>query len=221
MALLAGRADTLFFLGQPIVERVYQFLKQFHFSLPGELLTVLKLFYRLTRDSKGDLRIFFALPGDRPPRRRRKVRSALFPPAAKTALRSLAPPLQTEPAVAGLRFGCRLRRRNYVPSPVSSRMALRNRATGKAKPPNRAALRWKCCHALPVRGARLPDASGAKQICHTNLRFFSLALVHPCGSRRLRASSYFRLKKAFMPGYSATSPSLPLCARHTMGPRVL
>ena len=24
--------------------------------------------------------------------------------------------------------------------------------------------------------------------------------------------TYFRLKKAFMPGYSATSPSLPLCA---------
>ena len=45
-----------------------------------------------------------------PPRRRRKVRSAPFPPGGENCARSLAPPLQTEPAYAGLRFGQRLRR---------------------------------------------------------------------------------------------------------------
>ena len=46
-----------------------------------------------------------------PPRRRRKVRSAPFPPDGENCARSLAPPLQIEPAYAGLRFGWRLRRR--------------------------------------------------------------------------------------------------------------
>ena len=46
-----------------------------------------------------------------PPRRRRKVRSAPFPPSGENYARSLAPPLQIEPACAGLRFGWRLRRR--------------------------------------------------------------------------------------------------------------
>ena len=32
--------------------------------------------------------------------------------------------------------------------------------------------------------------------------------------------TYFRLKKAFMPGYSATSPSFPLRAMHAMGTRL-
>ena len=38
-----------------------------------------------------------------PPRRRSKVRSAPFPPDGENCARSLAPPLQTEPACAGLR----------------------------------------------------------------------------------------------------------------------
>ena len=33
--------------------------------------------------------------------------------------------------------------------------------------------------------------------------------------------TYFRLKKAFMPGYSATSPSLPLCAMAHNGDPVI
>ena len=33
--------------------------------------------------------------------------------------------------------------------------------------------------------------------------------------------TYFRLKKAFMPGYSATSPSFPLRAMHAMGTRMI
>ena len=40
-----------------------------------------------------------------------KVRSAPFPPGGENCARSLAPPLQIEPAYAGLRFGWRLRRR--------------------------------------------------------------------------------------------------------------
>ena len=42
------------------------------------------------------------------PPRRRKVRLAPFPPDDETCARSLAPPLQIEPASAGLRFGRRL-----------------------------------------------------------------------------------------------------------------
>ena len=33
--------------------------------------------------------------------------------------------------------------------------------------------------------------------------------------------TYFRLKKAFMPGYSATSPSLPLCANAHNGDPII
>ncbi len=40
-----------------------------------------------------------------------KVRSAPLPPGGENCARSLAPPLQIEPACAGLRFGWRLRRR--------------------------------------------------------------------------------------------------------------
>ena len=46
-----------------------------------------------------------------PPHRRSKVRSAPFPPDGETCARSLAPPLQTGPADAGLRLGRRLCRR--------------------------------------------------------------------------------------------------------------
>ena len=86
-----------------------------------------------------------------PPLRRHKVRSAPFLPAAKTSLRSLAPPPPRRPTALGS-------------SGAPQDGAPRSWATGKSKAARRAALLQN-------------------------------------------SETYFRLKKAFIPGYSAMSPS--------------
>ena len=80
-------------------------------------------------------------------------------PAGHFSLHSLASPLQTEPAAAGLRFGCRLRRPECALNCPVCAAGLRSWATGKAKPPSRAALQQDAEAQRRLKNAFMPGYS--------------------------------------------------------------
>ena len=137
------------------------------------------------------------------PPRRRKVRSAPFPPSGENCARSLAPPLQIEPACAGLRFGWRLRRRmreNFLQSPLSSVSAWRRklRPLPCSYSPNRTRLRW-----ASIWLAASPPHAGEFFAKSARLRFRLAAKTAPAPLLLLSKSNPLALGFDLVGGFAA------------------